>query len=113
MATKRKTRKTDKAEAELAAFSNSNIDKLLVAQAAYEYGTNAWTLVADKLSKHALTSKPIVYTPQVVVLFFCATYGATSETVLYVYASHAMHSISILCLKPVTPCEHHVDVSHT
>lgn len=41
------------------------IDKLLLAQATYEYGANAWLTIAHKLANHALVSRPTAFTPQV------------------------------------------------
>ncbi|KAG1907146.1 uncharacterized protein F5891DRAFT_358200 [Suillus fuscotomentosus] len=38
--------------------SLTNVECLLLAQAVYEYGANAWQQVSKLLSKHPITSRP-------------------------------------------------------
>jgi bromodomain-containing protein 8 len=58
-----RTRATKKLQADTEALTKA--DRLLVAQAVFEYGANAWAQVSDKLAKHALISRPAAFTPQV------------------------------------------------
>jgi hypothetical protein len=57
-----RTRSTKKFEADAASLTRS--DKLLVAQAVFEYG-DAWAEIAEKLAQHSLISRPASFTPQV------------------------------------------------
>lgn len=60
MAAGSRSRKT-----EVDAASLSNVDRLILCQAVYEHGSNAWPEVATVLSAHPMISRPKLFTAQV------------------------------------------------
>ena len=51
--------------AEVDASSLNNLERLILCQAVYEYGSNAWPEVAQVLSAHPMISRPKMFTAQV------------------------------------------------
>jgi bromodomain-containing protein 8 len=54
----------------------NNLEKLILAQAVYELGSNAWTAVSNILTQHPLIVKrdDLAFSPTASILpFFCTT----------------------------------------
>ncbi|KAI0732904.1 hypothetical protein C8Q72DRAFT_881827 [Fomitopsis betulina] len=65
MAAGSRSRKT-----EVDAASLSNVDRLILCQAVYEHGSNAWPEVATVLSAHPMISRPKLFTAQTCSLIY-------------------------------------------
>lgn len=66
--------------------SLSNLERLILAQAVYEFGSNKWDNVSTILSTHSMLHRPKNYfTPEVSIASFAPRVRIPTEAVTYLY----------------------------